>query len=63
MAGDGAGDVVVISATVVTKNPDHVAKAAEVLARAAAGLALEGIDVSLSFGIPEDDEPDGETDG
>lgn len=53
---EGKNDVVVISATVVTRNADHIAKAGEVLARAAAGLALEGIDVSLSFGIPDDDD-------
>ncbi len=52
-------DVVVVSATVVTSNPEHVAKAGEVLGRAASGLALEGINVSLSFGIPDDDESDG----
>ena len=42
---------VVISASVVTENPDQ---AAEVLARAAAGLVLEGIAVSVSMGVPDD---------
>lgn len=62
MMAEGTKDVVVVSATVVTRNSEHVAKAGEVLARAAAGLALEGIAVSLSFGIPEDDD-EGEPDG
>lgn len=50
---------VVISATVVTDNPEHAARAAEVLARAAAGLVLDGIDVSVAMGVPEDEaEPE-----
>jgi hypothetical protein len=47
---------VVISASVVIENPDHAAKAAEVLARAAAGLVLEGIAVSVSMGVPGDED-------
>lgn len=50
--------VMVISATVVTTSPDHAVRAAEVLARAASGLILDGIDVSVSMGIPEDDDPE-----
>jgi hypothetical protein len=55
MMAEGPDGTVVVSATVVTANPEHVAKAGEILGRAA-GLALDGIDVMLSFGIPEDDE-------
>ena len=47
--------VIVVSATVVTDNPEHAARAAEVLARAAAGLVLDGISVNVSLGIPDDD--------
>lgn len=50
--------MIVISAAVVTENPQHAARAAEVLARAAAGLVLDGIDVSVSMGIPMEDEDD-----
>lgn len=52
-------NTVVISATVVTDNPDHAARAAEVLARAAAGLVLDGVPVNVSLGVPddEDDQP------
>ncbi|HEU4543005.1 MAG TPA: hypothetical protein VFR23_17880 [Jiangellaceae bacterium] len=46
----------VISATVVTDDATKAARAAEVLARAAAGLVLDGIDVSVSMGIPSDDD-------
>jgi hypothetical protein len=46
---------VVISATVFTEDPGYAARAAEVLARAAAGLVLEGINVSVAMAVPEDD--------
>jgi hypothetical protein len=49
---------VVISASVVTENPDHAAKAPEVFGRAAAGLVLEGIAVSVSMGVPDDEGED-----
>lgn len=49
-------NTVVISATVVTDNPVDAARAAEVLARAAAGLVLEGIPVSVSMGVPEEEQ-------
>lgn len=48
--------VMVISATVVTSAPDQAVKAAEILTRAATGLILDGINVSVTMGIPEDDE-------
>lgn len=48
----------VISASVVTDTPMHATKAAEVLARAAAGLLLDGIQASLTMGIPVDDDED-----
>lgn len=47
---------IVVSATVVTDDPTHAARAAEVLARAAAGLVLDGISVTVSLGVPEEDE-------
>jgi len=47
--------LMVISATVVTANSEHAAKAAEILARAAVGLVLDGIDVSVSMGVPTDE--------
>lgn len=46
---------IVISASVVTDDPQKAAKAAEVLARAATGIALEGISVNVSLGYG--DEP------
>lgn len=48
-----------INVYVFSKEPEKVAKAAETLARASAGLALEGIDVNLRFGtldIEDDDD-------
>jgi len=54
--------IVVVSATVVTENPEHVVKAAEILGRAAAGLGLDGISVSLTIGIP-DEEEEADSDG
>lgn len=42
-------NVMSISATVITDNQEHAVKAAEVLARAAAGLVLEGIAVNISM--------------
>lgn len=50
----------VILASVVTDNPEHAAKAAEVLARALAGLALEGITVGLNMSQQEDEESETE---
>jgi hypothetical protein len=46
---------IVISASVVTDNPEHATRAAEVLARAATGLVLEGIYVNVSMGIAEEE--------
>lgn len=49
---------VVITAAVVTDDQQAAARAAEVLARAATGLVLDGINVSISMGVPEEeDEP------
>lgn len=45
----------VVSFTVVTGDQTEAARAAEVMARAAIGLALEGTMVSLSIGTVEDD--------
>ena len=47
---------IVVSATVVTEDQTHAARAAEVLARAAAGLVLEGISINVNFGIADGDE-------
>lgn len=46
----------VINCTVITGDPEKIARAGEALARAAAGLALEGIDVNVHFGWPSDFE-------
>jgi len=48
----------VVSLTVVSDKAEVVARAAEVMGRAAAGLALEGIMVNLSMGDPGPDEDD-----
>lgn len=48
----------VVSLTLVTEDPEAAARSAEVMARAAAGLALEGLSVSLSLGTVTDDEDD-----
>ncbi len=47
-----------VSVNIFTDDPGAVAKACEVLGRAAAGLALEGINCSMSVHeLDEDDEP------
>jgi len=48
----------VVSLTVVSEEPEHITRAAEVMARAAAGLALDGVMVSLTIGAPEDEDED-----
>lgn len=48
----------VVSLTVVSASAEQVTRAAEVMARAATGLALEGIMANLSLGTPEDDPDD-----
>lgn len=40
---------IAVSVTVYTTDPQEVAKAAEVLGRAAAGLALDGISTSMNI--------------
>lgn len=47
---------IVISATVVTDDQQQASHAAEVLARAAAGLVLDGIPVSVSMAEVDDEE-------
>ncbi len=47
----------VVSVYVFTDDPGKATKAAEVLARAVAGLGLDGIDASLRVG-PQQDELD-----
>lgn len=51
-----ATKAIVISASVVADNHDQAARAAEVLARAVTGLALEGISVGISMTQAEDEE-------
>ncbi len=46
----------VISVTVVTSDPQQAARAMESFGRAAAGLGLDGISVSLHIGTPTDDD-------
>lgn len=46
----------VISATVVTDNAERVVRASEVFARAVAGLALEGMVVSVHISESDDDD-------
>jgi hypothetical protein len=50
----------VVSLTVVSTEAEHITRAAEVMARAAAGLALEGIMVSLTLGTPSDEDDEGQ---
>jgi hypothetical protein len=49
-------ETIVVSASVVTEDQSQAARAAEVLARAAAGLVLEGISVSVSLSRVDDEE-------
>lgn len=44
-----------VSANVYTSDPQAVAKAAEVLGRAVAGLAMDGISANLSVIVLEDE--------
>lgn len=55
-------ETMVISATVVTDDHEQATRAAEVLARAATGLVLDGVSVSLALyraDDPEDDDDHG----
>lgn len=52
-------DTVVVSLTVVTDNPEHITKAAEVMGRAGAGLLLDGMSVSLTMGRGDAEEVEG----
>lgn len=45
-----------IGASVITRVPEHALKASEVLARAAAGLILDGISVSVNMHTIDPDE-------
>lgn len=45
-----------IGASVITRDPEHALKASEVLARAAAGLILDGISVSVNMHTIDPDE-------
>lgn len=49
-----------VEVNVITANADHMAKAAEVLARAASGLVLEGIQVEFTLGLAEDVKEEGD---
>ena len=50
------GKVAVVSLTMVSKDPQEITKASEVMARAGAGLTLDGITVNLNFGWTDDQE-------
>lgn len=50
----------VVSASVVTDNAEHAARAAEVPARAITGLALDGVSVGLNITTVDEDEEEGE---
>jgi hypothetical protein len=47
-----------LTVAVVTKDSQHLIKAVEVLSRAAAGLTLDGITVTITMGVPELAEED-----
>ncbi len=48
----------VVQALVITDDPGHATRVAEVFARAAAGLLLDGIDVRIDLSNAEDcDDP------
>lgn len=47
-----------IAASVITRVPEHALKASEVLARAAAGLILDGISVSVNMHTIDPEEDD-----
>lgn len=49
-------DQLVVNLSVVTRDASEATRAAEVMARAAAGLALEGISVALNLGTVPDHE-------
>lgn len=49
-------DMVVVSVEVVTSDPEQVTRSIEAFARAAAGLALEGIAVSVNASTPTEDD-------
>ncbi len=51
---------IVVSVGIVSNNPADVVRAGEVFARAASGLVLEGVNVSVSFGIPTEDNDEAE---
>lgn len=51
---------IVVSVTVVTDDPEQVTRTGEAFNRAAAGLALDGISVSVDYGIPNDDDTEGQ---
>lgn len=44
-----------VSLMVISDDPQALVKASEVLARTATGLAMEGADVALSWGSPDED--------
>lgn len=54
---------VVVTAAVVSDNPEHITRAFEAFSRAAAGLALEGVAVYLEAGAPDDEVEDEDIEG
>lgn len=49
-------DAIVVSCSVVTDNAEHAARAVEAFARAATGLAFEGMQVSVSISKGDHEE-------
>jgi hypothetical protein len=50
----------VITATVITNDPNQASLAAEVFARAGAGLVLDGVSVNVAMMIPDEQGDDEE---
>jgi hypothetical protein len=56
VTSEGQSGEVFVSASVITRVPEHALKAAEVLGRAAAGLLLDGISVSVNMHTIEEED-------
>jgi hypothetical protein len=58
LPGNFRNQSMVISTSIVTTDHEQATRAVEVLARAAMGLALDGISVSISIGMVDDRDTD-----
>lgn len=47
-----------LALTVIDANPEQLVRASETIGRTAAGLALDGINVSITAGMHDDDDED-----